>query len=135
MDFIADILMIAGTFGVFGYCFILSRKLKRFSTLDTQMGGAIAVLSGQVDDLTRALDAAKKTAARSAGQLEALTTRAEATAARLEVLLATMHDLPGEKPSHAQKVRIQQVPEETAAPARVRILRRASRRGSLEAAE
>lgn len=94
MAFVADILMLVGTIAVAGYCLVLSARLKRFSTLETGMGGAVAVLSAQVDDMTRALDRAKATANGSAVALEALTARAEMVAARLEVLLATMHDLP-----------------------------------------
>ena len=45
MELIADFLMIAGTFGAAIYCYVLATRLKRFSTLETGMGGAIAVLS------------------------------------------------------------------------------------------
>ena len=94
MTLVADILMVAGTFGVALYCYVLSVRLKRFSTLESGMGGAIAVLSAQVDDMTTALTRAQATAAGSAATLEALTLRAETAAARLEVMLASLHDLP-----------------------------------------
>ncbi|EEW26577.1 hypothetical protein [Rhodobacter ferrooxidans] len=97
MELIADILMVAGTFGAAVYCYVLSVRLKRFSTLETGMGGAIAVLSSQVDDMTKALDRARGAATGSAASLEALTARSEAVAARLELLLASMHDLPEPK--------------------------------------
>jgi hypothetical protein len=58
------------------------------------MGGAIAVLSAQVDDMTRALDAARGAAGDSAKSLREMTVRAEAAAAKLELMLATLHDLP-----------------------------------------
>jgi hypothetical protein len=58
------------------------------------MGGAIAVLSAQVDDLTKALTAAQGTAAQSTRRLEDLTDRADAAAVRLELLVSSLHDLP-----------------------------------------
>jgi hypothetical protein len=58
------------------------------------MGGAIAVLSAQVDDLTRALAAARGASDGAVSTLEERTRRAEAAAARIELLLASLHDLP-----------------------------------------
>lgn len=94
MDLIADVLLAAGAFGAAAYCYVLARRLREFQTLESGMGGAIAVLSAQVDDMTRALDRAQGTAAVSARSLEALTARGEAAAARMELLLAALHDLP-----------------------------------------
>jgi hypothetical protein len=98
MDLIADMLLAGGAFGAAVYCYVLALRLKKFSTLESGMGGAIAVLSAQVDDMTRALDRARGAATGSATALEALTLRSEAAAARLEILLAAMHDLPDPKP-------------------------------------
>lgn len=95
MALIADMLMAAGAFGAAIYCYVLAGRLKRFAALESGMGGAIAVLSAQVDDMTRALEAARGAAIGSAGNLEALTRRAESVAARLELMVASMHDLPG----------------------------------------
>ncbi|NUB44600.1 hypothetical protein GEU84_009420 [Fertoebacter nigrum] len=97
MDVIADILMVAGAFGAAVYCYVLAQRLKRFTTLESGMGGAIAVLSAQVDDMTRALERAQAAAAGSATTLEALTARGEAVATRLELLMASLHDLPEPK--------------------------------------
>lgn len=94
MTVIADILLVAGAFGAAIYCYVLAGRLKKFTTLETGMGGAIAVLSAQVDDMTRALEKARVAAIGSADGLVALTTRAEVAAARLEILVAAMHDLP-----------------------------------------
>jgi hypothetical protein len=94
MQLIADVLLAAGAFGAALYCFVLSRRLTRFATLETGMGGAIAVLSAQVDDLTRALAEAQAAAQESAAKLGALNTRAEAGAQKLELMLAALHDLP-----------------------------------------
>ena len=94
MTLIADILLAAGAFGAAIYCSILSARLKKFSTLETGMGGAIAVLSAQVDDMTVALDQARTAATGSASQLEEQTRRAEVASSRLELLVASLHDLP-----------------------------------------
>ncbi|MEM7596261.1 MAG: hypothetical protein AAF382_01110 [Pseudomonadota bacterium] len=94
MDLIADILLAAGAFGAGFYCFILSRRLNRFNDLEKGVGGAVAVLSAQVDDLTKTLTQAQATANMSTMSLDGLTERAEAVAKRLELLVASMHDLP-----------------------------------------
>lgn len=126
MDLIADILMVAGTFGAAVYCYVLAARLKKFSTLESGMGGAIAVLSAQVDDMTKALDKARGAATGSAARLEALTGRAEMAAARLEVMLATLHDLPDTRADARGDVE----PDR-----RLRFMRRRSAREDLEAAE
>ncbi|WP_324752436.1 hypothetical protein [Roseovarius sp. Pro17] len=94
MELIADIFLVAGALGAGFYCYILSRRLSRFTDLETGVGGAVAVLSVQVDDLTRALEAAQATAGASGDSLENLTDRAESVAKRLELMVASMHDLP-----------------------------------------
>ena len=96
MEFIADILLVAGALGAGFYCFVLSRRLSRFNDLENGVGGAVAVLSAQVDDLTKTLQSAQGTAVASSGSLEELTDRAEAVAKRLELMVASMHDLPDE---------------------------------------
>jgi hypothetical protein len=120
MDMIADILLVAGAFGAAIYCYVLAGRLKKFTTLETGMGGAIAVLSAQVDDMTRALEAARGAAVGSANGLEGLTARAEAAAVKLELFMASMHDIP-EGPSEDER--------------RVRVVRRRAAREELEAAE
>lgn len=94
MTLIADILLIAGALGAGFYCLVLARRLRRFTDLEKGVGGAIAVLSAQVDDMTKALGAANAAARTSSQSLESLTDRAEAVARRLELLVASMHDLP-----------------------------------------
>lgn len=94
MEVIADILLIAGAAAAALYCIVLSRRLKRFNDLEKGVGGAIAVLSAQVDDMTKTLSAAQQTAVGSNESLAGLTERAEGVAKRLELLVASMHDLP-----------------------------------------
>jgi len=131
MTVIADILLVAGAFGAAIYCYVLAGRLKKFTTLETGMGGAIAVLSAQVDDMTRALEKARLAAIGSADGLVALTARAESAAARLEILVASLHDLP-QSPATPH-------PDPAAEPAederRVRFVRRRGQTTDLEAAE
>jgi hypothetical protein len=103
MDFIADILLVAGAFGAGFYCFVLSRRLARFNDLEQGVGGAVAVLSAQVDDLTKTLELAQTVANTSTTSLDGLTDRAENVAKRLELLVASMHDLTEDPPPPAQE--------------------------------
>lgn len=129
MQLIADILMGLGALGASVYCMVLARRLKRFNQLESGMGGAIAVLSAQVDDMTKALNRAQATAAASAEQLRSLTERAEQGAQRLELLLAMPSHTPA--PAAAPVARAEPEPE----PQRHRVLRRRVRPSDLEAAE
>lgn len=104
MDMVSDVLLGAGAFGAALYCHILSGRLKRFNALESGMGGAIAVLSAQVDDMTRALHAAQRQAQRSSEGLDALVSRGEAAAGKLELMLASLHDLPEE--GEGRKLRV-----------------------------
>ena len=94
MEMIADILLVAGALGAAFYCFVLGRRLNRFNDLEKGMGGAVAVLSAQVDDLSKTLAAAQASATQSATSLTELSSRAEQTAQRLELQIAAFHDLP-----------------------------------------
>lgn len=94
MELLADILLVAGALGAGLYCFVLARRLNRFNDAEHGMGGAVAVLSAQVDDLAKALAEAKETASTSKITLGELSDRAESAANRLELLVASMHDLP-----------------------------------------
>ena len=91
---VADVLLGAGALGAAIYCIVLARRLKRFNNLENGVGGAVAVLSAQVDDMTKTLDQARKAAAHSSQSLTALTDRAEASARKLELMMASLHDLP-----------------------------------------
>ncbi len=125
MNLIADFLLAAGAFATALYCFVLARRLKRFTTLETGMGGAIAVLSAQVDDMTKALESARTSATTSSSALEDQVRRAEAASARLELMLASLHDLP-------------ETPEQEPAEGeerRLRFVRRRPERSALRVAE
>ncbi|WP_299607864.1 hypothetical protein [uncultured Tateyamaria sp.] len=98
MDLVADILLAAGALGAGFYCFVLGRRLSRFNNLEKGVGGAVAVLSAQVDDLTKTLEAAQRTAAESAETLNDTTQRATEMARRLELQMAALHDVPEPAP-------------------------------------
>lgn len=106
MELIADILLGAGAIGAGIYCVVLAHRLKAFTRLESGMGGAIAVLSAQVDDMTRALDAARSAAGASASSLKDMTERAEQVAARLELMLAALHDLPDDTGARPRPIRV-----------------------------
>lgn len=101
MTLIADVLLIAGAMGAGLYCLVLSRRLRRFTDLEKGVGGAVAVLSAQVDDLTKTLNRAQVAAKGSVETLADVSSRAESAAQRLELMMAAMHDLPdsGAKPT------------------------------------
>jgi uncharacterized membrane protein YccC len=61
-------------------------------------------LSAQVDDLPRTLASAQDSAQDSAASLQDLTNRAEAVAKRLELLVASMHDLPDPEAEQPEKI-------------------------------
>ena len=98
MAIIADIFLTSGALAAGFYCFILSRRLRRFTDLEHGVGGAIAVLSVQVDDLSKALAQAEQASSSSSSSLEAQFQKAESIAKRLELLIASMHDLPEPAP-------------------------------------
>lgn len=94
MDVIADILLIAGAAGAALYCIVLSRRLSRLTNLEQGVGGAIATLSSKVDHMNKSLEAARRATSKSSSSLANLTDKAEGVAGRLELLVASMHDLP-----------------------------------------
>ena len=93
MDVIADIFLAAGALGAAFYCFVLSRRLRAFNDLEGGMGSAVVVLSAQVDDMRKALSVAQTSAGASSASLNDVTQRAEEAARRLELLVASLHDL------------------------------------------
>jgi len=141
MEFLSDLFLGAAAIGAAVYCYVLSRRLAALGSLEGGVGTAIAVLSGQVDELQRSLKAAQDIAVKSGTRLDSQTDRAEAIARRLELLVASMHDLPEASPSvtpsptrepsrwQAEPARRpepapQSPPVTEAPPARARILRR-----------
>lgn len=92
VSFVADILMIAASAGAAMYCLILSRRVSRLTSFDKGIGGAIAVLSAQVDDMKAALDTARSSTDGVSQQLADQLSQARAVSAELELMIAACHD-------------------------------------------
>ncbi len=99
MQFVSDILLGAGALGAGLYCLVLARRLNRFNDLEKGVGGAVAVLSAQVDDLAKTLVAAQATAEGSGTRLAEMTVRAEEVAKKLELMMASLHDISDSPPA------------------------------------
>ncbi len=93
MTYAADALLLVASLGAGIFCLILSRRLSKLSRIDNGLGGAIAVLSAQVDDMSKALTETKSGSEGSAQKLEALNREARTLAEELELMLAACHDL------------------------------------------
>ena len=94
MNFIADVLLISGTLAAGIFCIILSKRLSRLNDLEKGVGGAVSVLSVQVDDLKKTMTATQASTEHSNTSLVEITERAEHVARSLELMMASMHDLP-----------------------------------------
>lgn len=92
LSHIADILMIAASAGAAIYCLILSRRLSRLTSFDSGIGGAIAVLSAQVDDMKSALAEAKAETEGAGTHLRDLIGQAREISGELELMIAACHD-------------------------------------------
>lgn len=99
MQFLADLLLIAGTSGTGLYCWILARRLRNLSTAETGAGAAISKLASDVDEVSKVLKNIEMQSGLAAGRLEPLTIRAEKASALLEVLIAAVdsRDTPTQK--------------------------------------
>lgn len=92
LSHVADILMIAASTGAAIYCLILSRRLSRLTSFDSGIGGAIAVLSAQVDEMKAALAEAKVGTDGAGSQLRDLIGQARDISGELELMIAACHD-------------------------------------------
>ncbi|MEM9581659.1 MAG: hypothetical protein AAGA08_00935 [Pseudomonadota bacterium] len=84
LEFMSDILLAVGALAAAFYCVVLSRKLNRLTGLDQELGGAIALLSQQVDEMTTVLHSAQNSATGARDELADLTQKAEEITARLQ---------------------------------------------------
>ena len=94
MQFFADVLLLFGALGAAFYCFILSKRLSRLTNLDDGVGATVSLLAKRVDELSTLLAQARDEADKGSTTLGELTAQAESTAKHLELLLASMPDLP-----------------------------------------
>lgn len=88
----ADFLMVAASAGAGIYCLILSRRLSRLSSFDKGIGGAIAVLSAQVDEMKAALSEARTGTDGACQQLQEQVRQAREISGELELMIAACHD-------------------------------------------
>lgn len=93
MNLIADILLASGALAAAFYCFTLGRRLRKFNDLENGMGGAVAVLSAQVDDLQQSIELAQKTTASSRRDIEEIAERANEVKRQLQLQMASLHDV------------------------------------------
>lgn len=126
MVLIADILLAAGALGAAFYCLVLSRRLNKFNNLQGGMGGAVATLSVQVDDLEKTLESARDTAQSSAQRLEELTHRAEDVRRQLEMQMAALHDVIPESKSDPSPASKPEMPKSDVEPSQLVFSRRRS---------
>jgi len=92
LAYAADILMILASLGAACYCLILSRRLSRLTSFDKGIGGAIAVLSAQVDEMKSALAEAKAGSDGAGQHLNELVRQARDISGELELMIAACHD-------------------------------------------
>lgn len=92
MDLIADVLLSAGAFTAALYCWVLSKRIKGLSNLDSGLGSAIASLSAQVNDMQSALKATQSMTGASIAEMKDLSERAEKAAEKLNLMLATVQE-------------------------------------------
>lgn len=92
MSYGADILVIFASLGAMAYCMVLSRRLSRLTSFDKGLGGAIAVMSSQVDEMKAALKEVKSGSDGAGTQLSDLVFQAKEISSELEMMIAACHD-------------------------------------------
>lgn len=94
MSLLADALLLSAAIAAAFYCRVLATRLKALGDSGRGLGGAIATLDQQVDNIRAALNEAKTQKSPIEDRLTALVLRAEQASGRLEILLAGLHDTP-----------------------------------------
>jgi len=105
MDLIADALLLAGALTAAIYCWVLSKRVKGLTDLDTGLGSAIASLSSEVSEMQTALHAAQSVTGASLSDMEELAERAERAAENLKLMLATVQEEKEAAPRKSARVR------------------------------
>lgn len=90
----ADILLASGAICACFYCYVLSKRIKKMMDLESGMGAAVVNFSQNLTDVKEAISNAQKGNQQSEESLAELTARAEGVAQNLELLIASLHDLP-----------------------------------------
>lgn len=94
LQLISDVVLLAAAIFACVYCIVLSKRLKKFSNLESGVGGAVTILSVRVEELTKILEAAQLSAESSAKTLSELVAKAEQSSRKIELQTASLHDLP-----------------------------------------
>ncbi|WP_294930115.1 hypothetical protein [uncultured Paracoccus sp.] len=76
-DLIPQFLLLAFSAALAVFCFTLSRRLKRLNNLESGLGGAIAVMSSEVDRLERTIRAAQADVVQAKAELSKEVQRAK----------------------------------------------------------
>ncbi|MEM7487491.1 MAG: hypothetical protein AAF390_00040 [Pseudomonadota bacterium] len=104
---LSDLLLLLATVALAAYCWRLAKRLQSFNDVDSGLGGAIAALSLQVDDLKATLKTAMDESESAGTALDMATDRANDSIGRLEMLIAAAEDVapsPSETPPPAEDV-------------------------------
>lgn len=96
LSLISDVLLLAATCGMALWCRVLTKRLKAFNDLDTGLGGTIAALKRQVDDLQTSLATATDNTRDRNVALDEVNARADDRIGRMEMLLTSLEDLEAE---------------------------------------
>ena len=90
MGLLMDGLLMAASLFAGAYCWVLARRVKDLKDLDKGLGGSIVNLTRQIELARATLDEARNSAKDTRHDLSQLSARAEAAAAQLRLLLATV---------------------------------------------
>lgn len=93
MALVSDVIIISCTLIVALYCVLLSKRLRRLTRLDGEIGSVIEGLTVQIGTLTTSVNNANFASQQSVVKLQSETERAEAAARHLEILISSLHSL------------------------------------------
>lgn len=92
MAFIADILLLAAACAAAVYCRLLSQKLQHLGRTDGGLGGAVAALNEQVNELQLTINQVSAGATQKASRLDEVAKRADTISRKLQLLLISLHE-------------------------------------------
>lgn len=84
MDLIADGLLLIAAVVASIYCLVLSKRLRRLNQMDGGLGKAIATMSSQVEEMSKALATSRKATEKAVGELDARLAAARDLNAKLD---------------------------------------------------
>ncbi|WP_298437058.1 hypothetical protein [uncultured Jannaschia sp.] len=93
IDLLPDVLLLAATIGLAGYCHHLSRRLQAFDAADTTRVSMLDEWSHQVDAAKSTLETAARTGHDLEQRLDGLVASADDRIGRMEMLLNSLDDL------------------------------------------